>query len=135
LRFFKEVTDELEFENLSGDESIDWLATGIAESLATDLRKLQVVRVASSDRVRAARQQTNEAEPSRSDVDYGLLGKRMGADWVVTGSWALSSGTNGVRFTSSPQYSSGICTSLWLVKRLSTHYHTRPPDLEVYSLM
>jgi len=77
----------LEFENHSGDENVEWLATGIAESLATDLRKLQSVRVVSSDRVRVALRQASAAEPACSNLDYGVLGRRTGADWVVTGSY------------------------------------------------
>jgi len=75
----------LEFENLSGDRSIDWLAVGIAETLATDLGRLQSVRVVTSDRVRAVRQQSSG--PQSSNVDYGALGRLMDANWLVAGSY------------------------------------------------
>src|ERR1700686_3972751 len=43
----------VEFLNVSGDPDIDWLATGMAETLAADLRRLPSVWVVSPDRVRA----------------------------------------------------------------------------------
>jgi TolB-like protein len=91
----------LEFQNLSGDASIDWLATGIAESLAADLKKLQSVRVVSSDRVRMVLQQTTKVDPSQSHPDYKFLGQQTGADWIVIGSYQRA----GNRLRITPQLS------------------------------
>jgi DNA-binding winged helix-turn-helix (wHTH) protein/tetratricopeptide (TPR) repeat protein len=77
----------LEFQNLSGDPDIDWLATGIAESLAADLRRLPSVWVVSSERVRATLQQLSKLEPPQPQMDYKLLGHELGAEWIVTGSY------------------------------------------------
>ena len=41
----------LDFGNLSGDPAMDWLGTGMAETIAADLRKLNAVRVVSRERV------------------------------------------------------------------------------------
>jgi DNA-binding winged helix-turn-helix (wHTH) protein/tetratricopeptide (TPR) repeat protein len=77
----------LPFENLTADESVDWLGTGIVESLTTDLRKLQAVQIASADRARAALQQAKIKDLSRSKVDFGLLTKQIGVQFLVTGSY------------------------------------------------
>lgn len=77
----------LEFENLSRDATVDWLATGIAETLATDLRILHSVRVVSSDRVRAMMEQTSREGSSTGIFDYNQLGKRLAAEWIVRGSY------------------------------------------------
>jgi tetratricopeptide (TPR) repeat protein len=41
----------LYFDNLTGDEEMDWLRTGLADMLATDLSQLSGVRVVGTDRV------------------------------------------------------------------------------------
>jgi TolB-like protein/Flp pilus assembly protein TadD len=77
----------LEFQNLSSDNSIDWLATGIADSLAADFRRLSGVRVVSSNRIRARLRQLSNAKSSQSAPDYALLGRQIGAQWIVEGSY------------------------------------------------
>jgi TolB-like protein/DNA-binding SARP family transcriptional activator/Flp pilus assembly protein TadD len=77
----------LEFQNLSSDNSIDWLATGIADSLAADFRRLSCVRVVSSNRIRARLRQLGNANSSQSPPDYALLGQQIGAQWIVAGSY------------------------------------------------
>jgi len=81
----------LEFENLSHDPSMDWLGTGIAETLTADLTKLKLLQIISSERVhRAAAQQTKGR-------DAAALGEALRARWVVTGSFQRAG--NRVRIT------------------------------------
>jgi TolB-like protein len=82
----------LEFENLCRDDGSDWLATAIAETLATDLRRLRSVRVASWDRTRAMMRQIEGASTPESRTSYVDLGRQMGADWIVTGSYQQAGG-------------------------------------------
>ena len=81
----------LEFENLSHDPSMDWLGTGIAETLTADLTKLKLLQIVSPERVhRAAAQQTGGR-------DAAALGEALRARWVVTGSFQRAG--NRVRIT------------------------------------
>jgi TolB-like protein len=82
----------LEFENLNRDDGSDWLATAIAETLATDLSRLRSVRVASGDRTRAMMRQLDGVSTLESRPSYLELGRHMGADWVVTGSYQQAGG-------------------------------------------
>jgi TolB-like protein/Flp pilus assembly protein TadD len=77
----------VEFENLSRDEASDWLATGLAETLAADLRRLPSMRVASRDRTRAMIRELSGTAVAGSGGSHLDLGRKMGADWVVTGSY------------------------------------------------
>ncbi|HYX70128.1 MAG TPA: serine/threonine-protein kinase, partial [Terriglobales bacterium] len=70
----------LDFQNLSGDSSMDWLGTGLAETLVSDLKKVKSLQVVSPDRVRGALRAGGGAEPA-------VLGERLGARWVVSGSY------------------------------------------------
>jgi len=80
----------LEFENLSHDPSMDWLGTGIAETLTADLTKLKLLQIVSPERVhRAAAQQTGR--------DAAALGEALQVRWVVTGSFQRAG--NRVRIT------------------------------------
>jgi serine/threonine protein kinase/tetratricopeptide (TPR) repeat protein len=81
----------LEFENLSHDPSMDWLGTGIAETLTADLTKLKLLPIISPERVhRAAAQQTGGR-------DAAALGEALRVRWVVTGSFQRAG--NRVRIT------------------------------------
>ena len=71
----------LDFENLSGDPASEWLATGIAETIASDIRKLKSVQVVSRERVQ---QQLRRIE-DRSDT--ALVGRILSARWLVMGSF------------------------------------------------
>ena len=80
----------LEFEDLSHDPSMDWLGTGIAETLTANLTKLKLLRIVSPERVhRAAAQQTGR--------DAAALGEALQVRWVITGSFQRAG--NRVRIT------------------------------------
>lgn len=66
----------MEFENLSRDASVDWLGTGIAETIHADLKKLKSVRVIGRDRLQAA---------LRSGAAATEVGAQLGARWLVRG--------------------------------------------------
>jgi TolB-like protein/Tfp pilus assembly protein PilF len=81
----------LDFENLSGDPASEWLATGIAETIASDIRKLKTVQVVSRERVQ---QQLRRIE-DRSDT--ALMGRLLSARWLVMGSFQRAG--NRIRIT------------------------------------
>jgi len=81
----------LEFENLSHDPSMDWLGTGIAETLTADLTKLKLLPIISPERVHHA------AARQADGRDAAALGEALRARWVVTGSFQRAG--NRVRIT------------------------------------
>lgn len=74
----------LDLQNLSGNADNDWIATGIAESLAADLGRVEGLKIFS---VQASRQ----AAAAVSDTDLlqraQQVALRLGARWVVCGSF------------------------------------------------
>lgn len=75
----------LEFANLSRDPALDWLSTGIVETLDADLRKLETLQVVGQARTQQALRGlgTNVAETA----SLVALGNRLGVKWIVTGSF------------------------------------------------
>ncbi|MFL5483613.1 MAG: protein kinase domain-containing protein [Gemmatimonadaceae bacterium] len=77
----------LDFTNISGAVDIEWLSTGIAETVSVDLKKVSGIRVIGSDpatrqRVAAIRRERQlDAETARE------LGQSLGARWVVWGAF------------------------------------------------
>ena len=75
----------LEFTNLSSDPALDWLSTGILETLDTDLRKLETLQVVGQARTQQAlRGLGMNASDTKSLV---ALGNRLGVKWIVMGSF------------------------------------------------
>jgi serine/threonine protein kinase/tetratricopeptide (TPR) repeat protein len=74
-----------DFTNLSGDPTSDWLGSGIAETLSTDLRKTGGIRVTGREDLARwlARRTGGDSDPQR-------LGREIGARWVVAGSYQVS---------------------------------------------
>ena len=74
----------LDFENLSGDPAMDWLGTGLAETIAADLRKLNAARVVSRERVQ------QELRRVADNKDMSAIASHLNARWLVTGSYQRS---------------------------------------------
>jgi len=72
----------LDFANVSGDPEVGWLAAGIAETVTTDFAALGHARVV--DRWRVV-QTARQSGGSMHD-----MGRALGADWIVTGSYQRS---------------------------------------------
>lgn len=73
----------LPFTNISGHSADDWIGTGIAESLASDLNRAGI----------AARRTEAAAAPRAAEVDLGApdaiveTGRSFGAAWLVAGAY------------------------------------------------
>ena len=73
----------LSFINISGDSADDWIGTGIAESLASDLNRAGV----------AAIRAETESVPRATEVGLGspdaiiATGRTLRASWIVTGAY------------------------------------------------
>jgi serine/threonine protein kinase len=72
----------MEFKNLSNDSSDDWLGTGIAESLTTDLAQLPGLKIIPRERIVQAR------APSEAEKQEPLsIAQAMGCRWMLDGSF------------------------------------------------
>ena len=85
------VVGVLDFENLSGDAAVDWLGTGLAETITADLKRLKTVQVVSRERVQ------QELRRLGGNPDLTALGAQMNARWLVSGSYQRSG--NRIRIT------------------------------------
>ena len=75
----------IDFRNIGGASDVDWLGTGIAETLSADLAKLGSVRVASRSRVvQSLRRLGSPQNDGGSAIE---LGRDLSARWIVTGGY------------------------------------------------
>ena len=75
----------LDFTNISGSADIDWLSTGIAETVGVDLQKIAGIRVVGADAM-ARKRMLAGATPGAITADRALeIGRAAGAHWVVWG--------------------------------------------------
>jgi TolB-like protein/tRNA A-37 threonylcarbamoyl transferase component Bud32/Tfp pilus assembly protein PilF len=72
----------MQFQNISGDSTVDWLGTGIAETLRTDLKKLEFLRVVSRERVHSVM-----SSASLAGANGIAIAKELDADLLVDGSY------------------------------------------------
>lgn len=80
----------LDFQNTSDDPSVNWLGTGLAETLTSDLKRLKLVRVVTRERLQeAARRHTAQ---SSGQAALSALGRELGARWLILGSFQRAGG-------------------------------------------
>ena len=74
------------FSNITREPSDDWIGTGIAETVSTDLKNIHNLSVIGRARVYdALRHLSNDAHVNEAlAID---IGRRLGATWVVTGGY------------------------------------------------
>jgi serine/threonine-protein kinase len=75
----------LDFLNLSGDSSVQWLSSGIAETLGVDLGRIGSVRIVRRERV--ARVLAGRSQPVTSEEDALGVARALGARRVVWGAY------------------------------------------------
>jgi serine/threonine protein kinase/tetratricopeptide (TPR) repeat protein len=75
----------IEFKNIGGSAELDWLGTGIAETLSADLAKVRSVRIASRSRVVQSLRRLGS--PDKGAATAIELGRDLGARWIVTGGY------------------------------------------------
>jgi TolB-like protein len=90
----------LDFTNITGSPDIEWLSSGIAETVGVDLKKIAGIRVVGSDP--ATRQRVGAIRRSgRLDAETAReLGQSLGARWVVWGGFQKS----GARIRLTPHF-------------------------------
>jgi len=97
----------LYFENLSGDESLEWLRTGLTDMLVTDLAQSPSIRVLGTDRLHQILEDIGAADDEmtsssvvtavaeQGDVDHVLLGSFARAGNLIRISARLQSAASG----------------------------------------
>jgi len=79
----------LGLRNLHGDARDQWLSTGLAEMLSSDLAASDQIRVISGEQVaRAGVLQPLASSPSRETIQR--LARQLGSDLILTGSYTVS---------------------------------------------
>jgi serine/threonine protein kinase len=76
----------LDFDNLSENPTHAWIATGLAEALATDLRNVQGLDVLPRERVLKGRAAVGGAS---SESPAAAIGLRLGCRWVLVGTYQV----------------------------------------------
>jgi DNA-binding SARP family transcriptional activator/tetratricopeptide (TPR) repeat protein/TolB-like protein len=67
------------------DARFDWLAAGLPQMIAADLSRSSAIDVVAPERVRELRERASQGDDPLSPAALADLGRRLGADWVVTG--------------------------------------------------
>ena len=82
----------LHFHNLRGDEEIDWLRSGLADMLVTDLAQSAEIEVISSERLYQTLQQMDRLDRRLTADEIAEVARRSGVAKVVGGSFARVAG-------------------------------------------
>ena len=78
----------LYFENATGDQSIDWMRTGITEMVVTDLSQSQDIEVVGTDRLYGILADLRRQDDRVMTPDViSAVAERTGADRVIVGSY------------------------------------------------
>lgn len=83
----------LGFDNLSGDRRVDYVGTTLVQMLPTELGAAESLRLVPVEDIDRARRDLDlEGSASLSGETLGRLRERLGADFVVTGSYLVTAG-------------------------------------------
>jgi tetratricopeptide (TPR) repeat protein len=74
------------FQHLRGDSASAWIAEGLSQMIAAKLARSPAVEIVVPQRVREVRMRAgSDKRGSLADKELADLGRRLGAQWVVTG--------------------------------------------------
>src|SRR5262249_45833635 len=79
-----------DFTNISSDAEVDWLGTGIAETLTADVAQLDGVSVIPRARVSELVKTLSQQDGKRGDNLFLHAGRELHARWVVFGGFQIS---------------------------------------------
>ena len=80
----------LTFANSSGEPEHEWIGTGLAETIVTDLESLGTLQVVAQETTRATMLESGES--ALDDADAAALGRELDARWVVLGNYQHRAG-------------------------------------------
>lgn len=75
----------LDFANIAGSSEVDWLGTGIAETLSADLAKMKSATVAQRGRIQQAVRRAGD--PEHDPAAAAALGRELAVDWIIAGAF------------------------------------------------
>jgi serine/threonine protein kinase/tetratricopeptide (TPR) repeat protein len=76
------------FANITGERADDWIGSGIAETVTSDLKNVQGVTVISRARIYDAIKHLSSLEHGPVNDSVAVdIGRRLGATWVITGGY------------------------------------------------
>ena len=87
------VVAVLGFANISGHGEDDWLGTGIAETVTSDLRGLPGLAVVAPARVREAMRRAGAEGREADEAIADRVGRELGARWVLSGGFQRAGDT------------------------------------------
>lgn len=79
----------LDFLNVTGDASVQWLASGIAETIGVDLGRVDTIRLVRRERLQRAL--VERGRPVASEADAIEVARALGVQWVVWGTYQAAS--------------------------------------------
>lgn len=79
----KNVVAVLDFTNITGDPSIDWLSSGIAETVTIDLKKVTQLKVLNREKIYKALESSLTKNFTQENVQR--LGEELGLNWIIWG--------------------------------------------------
>jgi tetratricopeptide (TPR) repeat protein len=83
----------MEFRNLTGQQEVDWLASGLPEMLSSELSAGSGVRIIPGENVVRAKLELGlEEDDEFTDETLQILRRNLGTDYVVTGSYTAVAG-------------------------------------------
>ena len=75
----------VDFTNITEDASVDWLSSGIAETVTVDLKKVSALKVVSREKLlRVLNSITEEKITQEKIID---LGKKLQVRWIISGGY------------------------------------------------
>jgi TolB-like protein/tetratricopeptide (TPR) repeat protein len=83
----------LGFANISGHGEDDWLGTGIAETVTSDLRGMPGLAVVAPARVREAMRRAGAESREADEAIATRVGRELGARWVLSGGFQRAGDT------------------------------------------
>jgi serine/threonine protein kinase/tetratricopeptide (TPR) repeat protein len=78
------------FSNITGSGEDDWLGTGLAETVTTDLKGIEGLAVISGDRIREALRRLGADAGETDEAVAVRAGRDVGARWVLLGGFQRS---------------------------------------------
>lgn len=85
----------IDFTNIAGDATIDWLSGGIAETVTVDLKKISALKVVNREKVLNVL--AKHAGKMTAEQQSIAIGKALGVRWMISGGYQKAG--NAIRLT------------------------------------
>jgi len=79
----------MDFRNLTRDPAVDWLGSGIGETVTADLRRVADLRIVARDAVARALGERAGGTATVTEHEVATIGRALGARWLVWGGYQV----------------------------------------------